>query len=89
MWVGLQSGAWVVVDRQNGESWTSSDDPDEARRDDLLTVDQAAERIGVSPATIRNWVDSGKLPSTRIGLGEKPRIRIAPEDVDAAITHAG
>ena len=33
--------------------------------DEFLTVKQAAERLGVSPNTVRSWGASGKLPEYR------------------------
>ena len=32
---------------------------------DLVTIRQAADMIGVSPATLRNWDRSGKLKAVR------------------------
>ena len=32
---------------------------------DYLTVSQAAERLGVSPSTLRNWDRAGKLTPLR------------------------
>jgi excisionase family DNA binding protein len=32
---------------------------------DFITIRQAADMIGVSPATLRNWDRSGKLRATR------------------------
>jgi len=32
---------------------------------DFITIRQAADMIGVSPATLRNWDRSGKLKATR------------------------
>jgi len=34
-------------------------------KDEFLTVKQAAERLGVSPNTVRSWGASGKLPEYR------------------------
>jgi len=31
----------------------------------FLTIKQAAEYLGVTPLTLRNWDKSGKLPTTR------------------------
>ncbi|HEY7060472.1 MAG TPA: helix-turn-helix domain-containing protein [Chloroflexota bacterium] len=46
------------------------------------TVGQAARTLGVSPATIWRWIQTGKLAAYRIG----PRaIRIRPEDLQATI----
>lgn len=33
----------------------------------LITITEAAERIGVHPNTIRNWLKSGSLKGYRIG----------------------
>jgi len=32
---------------------------------DFITIQQAADMIGVSPATLRNWDRAGKLKATR------------------------
>lgn len=42
------------------------------RRDLTLSVHQAAEALGVVPATVYSWVRSGEIPSLRLG----GRIRI-------------
>jgi excisionase family DNA binding protein len=33
----------------------------------LLTTDEIADRLGVHPVTVRNWVRSGALASLRLG----------------------
>ena len=44
-----------------------------------LTIGEAAERLGVSIATLRRWDTSGKLPASRDGNGR----RVYPhEDLD-------
>ena len=48
---------------------------------ELLTVNQAAEALDKSVATIRRWVQSRQLAHYRIG-GE---VRIAPADIAALI----
>lgn len=35
---------------------------------DKISTGQAAEIVGVSAVTIRNWIAAGKLKATRIGL---------------------
>lgn len=35
--------------------------------DSMLTVAQAADRIGRSPETVRRWVRSGRLTASRVG----------------------
>ena len=37
-------------------------------KDEFLTVKQTAERLGVSPNTVRTWGASGKLPEYRHAL---------------------
>ncbi|MCT2059580.1 MULTISPECIES: helix-turn-helix domain-containing protein [Dietzia] len=32
-----------------------------------IKVKEAAELVGVTPKTIRNWVDAGKIPGYRFG----------------------
>jgi len=40
----------------------------EETRSDLLAVDQAAERLGVKPATIRSWIlKREKIETVKIG----------------------
>lgn len=33
----------------------------------MLTVPEAAKRVGRDPETVRRWIRSGKLPSTKVG----------------------
>lgn len=40
-------------------------EPKSSRR--MLTVDEAAQQLGLSPATIRMWVWRRKIEHTRIG----------------------
>lgn len=54
-----------------------------------FTVSQAAELLGVSPDTIRRWVDSGELPATRTPGGQRKLdgralARFSAQRVDAA-----
>ena len=52
-----------------------------ARADDeSLTVVDVAERLGVAPATVSNWIDSGRLKATR---DDTEHVRIAQTDLDA------
>jgi len=48
---------------------------------DMLTVQDAAQRLNVSPKTIYALVASGKLPCQRIGNG-RGTIRLRPADLD-------
>lgn len=52
----------------------------------MLTVKQAAERIGVSESLIYAWVQSGSLPHYRLGRSRKRgKIMIDPEDLAALL----
>lgn len=46
----------------------------------MLTIAQAAERLSVSPRTIRRLIGAGRLPAARIGVGGR-LVRIHPHDV--------
>ena len=50
----------------------------------LLTVSEVASEFHVTAQTIRNWIEHGVLPATRIGRG----YRIRREDLDALLTRA-
>jgi excisionase family DNA binding protein len=47
----------------------------------LLKISDVAKRLGVSPATVRRWVDFGKLRSFRAGGS----IRISAEDLQSFV----
>lgn len=51
-------------------------------REGLLTVAEAADRLGVSPRTLYRLCDDGKLPHQHLGTG-RGTIRIRPEDLAA------
>ncbi len=44
----------------------------------LLTVSQAAKRLGVSPGTVRAYADKGAIPVIKLPSGHR---RFRPEDV--------
>lgn len=48
-----------------------------------LTVEDAAERLGVSKASIRRWAKEGKIASVQTPGGHR---RFTVEAVDAALT---
>jgi excisionase family DNA binding protein len=50
------------------------------RRKRLLTVAQAAERLGISPQTVRRWADEGLIPMARTPTGHR---RFDPDQIEA------
>lgn len=48
----------------------------------LLSIPEASERLGVSPATGRRWVKDGKLPAIKLPGG---RAKVRRADVDAIL----
>jgi excisionase family DNA binding protein len=51
----------------------------------LIAPSEAAEVLGVSPATVRRWLAEGQLEGVRIG----GRLRVAPEALEILIRPAG
>lgn len=51
----------------------------------LLTIPEAANRIGCSRAHIYNLISAGQLSRYDISLGPRPKTRVADSDVDAYI----
>jgi excisionase family DNA binding protein len=51
---------------------------------EIMNVGRAAEALAVSAQTIRNWIDAGVLPATKIGRNW----RIRREDIDALLARA-
>ena len=49
-----------------------------------MTTEQVAQRMGVTPGTVRRWCTERALPYSNIGVG-RVKIRIAGEDLDAWI----
>jgi len=48
-----------------------------------LTPPEVAKRYGVSPDTVRSWIENGQLKATNIGQGKKkPRFRIEPQALE-------
>lgn len=55
-----------------------------AMRTDLLSAEEAAERLGVTRRTITRWAANGRLPvAFQVPTGETGARFFAPEDVDA------
>lgn len=47
----------------------------------LLKAGEVAERLGLSPLTVRKWIFERRLPVVRIGRA----VRVREEDVEALI----
>ena len=50
-----------------------------------MRIQEAADLLGVSPATVRRWADSGRLVGQRAPSGQR---RFLPEELEAAMVHA-
>jgi excisionase family DNA binding protein len=51
----------------------------------LVTVSEFAKRIGVSPWTIRTWIEEGRLSSTKLGRGHRAPVRIPSTEFDRVL----
>lgn len=60
-----------------------SREPDET----LLTVRQAARRLGVNPETLRRWVRKGAIPYVELGPNKRKKFR--QSDVDNQRRYVG
>ena len=49
--------------------------------EEMLTVAQAAGRVGIAVKTLRRWIADGKVPVVRVGAGPRPRIYLRPDAV--------
>lgn len=53
---------------------------------ELLTPQEAADRLKVHPRTIKRWAADGKIPAIELPNG---RLRIPADAVEAVLTGAG
>lgn len=53
----------------------------------LLTVEQAAELLGMSPSTVRRRITEGVLPAQKVGGGKTSAWVIARADLEASRAH--
>jgi excisionase family DNA binding protein len=54
---------------------------------DALTIPQIAEQLRVNQATVRLWVNEGKLKAHRASPKPQARWWIKPEDLQAMLDH--
>ena len=47
--------------------------------ENLITADAVAERLNISPSTVRGWVFLKKIPFVKFGLGKKSLVRFNPK----------
>ena len=47
----------------------------------LLKAGEVAERLAVSPVTVRKWIFAGRLPTVRLGRA----VRVKEEDIEALV----
>ena len=52
----------------------------------VLTVEEAADRLGVSPQTLKQWIYKGTLRTVQTAGGHH---RVAPSEVDRLLTQGG
>lgn len=53
----------------------------EEPRESFLTVAEVAQILRLNQQTVRNWIDAGTLPATRVGR----RVRIKQSDLDLIV----
>ncbi|OYD07594.1 helix-turn-helix domain-containing protein [Paludifilum halophilum] len=55
------------------------------KEDKLITPEEAAERLSVSPVTIRNWLRQGKMSGVKVSS----LWRVREEDIEEIIQYKG
>jgi excisionase family DNA binding protein len=51
----------------------------------LLTAAELADQLGLSPATVVDWSEAGKLPGFRLGGSKGGRLRFRACEVEAVL----
>jgi excisionase family DNA binding protein len=51
----------------------------------LLTAAEIAEQLGLSPATVVDWAEAGRLPGFRMGGAKGGRLRFRESEVVAVV----
>ncbi len=52
------------------------------RSRELLRIDEAAERLNVSRASVYRWINQGRLPAVQLG-GPGAPVRVPADELDA------
>lgn len=63
-----------------------TDTRDQSVISQLISVDQAAEYLGVTSSTIRRWISDGSIRGYRVGVRF---IRVHKADLDSLVTPLG
>ena len=48
---------------------------------ELLTVDETARMLGVSPATVRRRIRAGEIPALKLGRGPAAPVRVDADEL--------
>jgi excisionase family DNA binding protein len=59
--------------------------PETSTHDALLSIDQTAQFLGMSPWVVRDMVRYGKLAAVKVGPGHNAAVRIRRSDIDALL----
>lgn len=47
----------------------------------MMTIKEVSELLGVSPGTVRRWIDNGKLEAYKTGFSKTCKILIEPKSI--------
>jgi excisionase family DNA binding protein len=50
-----------------------------------LSVKEAAQALGVTQATVRNWAEEKRIPAVRIGMGSRRHYRIHRDALNGVV----
>jgi excisionase family DNA binding protein len=70
---------WWYVAFESHSSWIKSG-VGRAGVSDQYSAAQVAQRLGVTPYTVRKWIREGKLPATKLGY---KTVRVSSADLEA------
>ena len=54
---------------------------------DLMTYDEAAQKLGIKKGTLQKWVNKGLITYVKYGDKKGSSVRFALEDLDAFISN--
>lgn len=56
-----------------------------SERYEMLSIDEAAAYMSMSPKTIYGWLGKHKIPYYKLGANQRSRVRINRADLDALL----